>query len=307
MVSEDLRHLNTHVILSMLRSRVDFSPKAPWIIRLSEIFAAIKWDSPLPWEPGGASNVASGANKEKNASPAAATGNASEPVACRHSYEYMASLVGANLGPTSLRKTSNMKDPSSASAGNATHNTSSNSPGKQASSMSRALAPSAEEMASSAVIGSTASRYAAVKSKRSGYFIDSSLGQTTSGATHRPGNSMNASADAASGAKRGKHGSGGSAGGSGGGSAHLSHMLEAVSAQQQSQNYRQLEEKDSMHNTDVPDRHGGSGSPHTRAARRNSPMMVQSCIQHYNTHIGPRIDIINTYKSPHLIVSCCFI
>ena len=40
--------------------------------------------------------------------------------------------------------------------------------------MSRALAPSAEEMASTAVIGSSASRYAAVKSKRSGYFIDAS-------------------------------------------------------------------------------------------------------------------------------------
>lgn len=67
MVSEDLRHLNTHVILSMLRSRVDFSPKAHWIIRLSEIFAAVKWDSPLPWEPGGVGNSTRAANKGKGA------------------------------------------------------------------------------------------------------------------------------------------------------------------------------------------------------------------------------------------------
>jgi hypothetical protein len=30
MVSEDLRHLNTHVVLSLLKSRVDYGPKVEW-------------------------------------------------------------------------------------------------------------------------------------------------------------------------------------------------------------------------------------------------------------------------------------
>lgn len=50
MVSEDLRHLNTHVVLVLIRSRTDYTHKAVYDVALNEIFAAFKGDLLLPWE-----------------------------------------------------------------------------------------------------------------------------------------------------------------------------------------------------------------------------------------------------------------
>ena len=50
MVSEDLRHLNTHVVLVLVKSRTDYTQKAGYDIALNDIFAAFKGDSLLPWE-----------------------------------------------------------------------------------------------------------------------------------------------------------------------------------------------------------------------------------------------------------------
>jgi hypothetical protein len=50
MVSEDLRHLNTHVVLVLVRSRADYAHKAGYDVALNDIFAAFKADSLLPWE-----------------------------------------------------------------------------------------------------------------------------------------------------------------------------------------------------------------------------------------------------------------
>lgn len=57
MVSEDLRHLNTHVVLVLVRSRTDYTQKAGYDIALNEIFAAFKGDSLLPWEVKKTSNI----------------------------------------------------------------------------------------------------------------------------------------------------------------------------------------------------------------------------------------------------------
>jgi hypothetical protein len=57
MVSEDLRHLNTHVVLVLVRSRTDYTHKAGYDIALNEIFAAFKGDSLLPWEVKKSSNI----------------------------------------------------------------------------------------------------------------------------------------------------------------------------------------------------------------------------------------------------------
>mmetsp|Transcript_12211 Transcript_12211/g.18463 ORF Transcript_12211/g.18463 Transcript_12211/m.18463 type:complete len:1084 (+) Transcript_12211:93-3344(+) len=143
MVSEDLRHLNTHVVLSLLKSRVDYGPKAEWYTPLSEIFAAIKWDTPLPWE---GKNASTGKESFSNNSE--------------------------RIGPHSLRKVSGSKS-SSASA---------HTPGSKTRQtyVSRALAPSAEQMMSTDVVGSSASRYAAVKGRRESYFINSTHTQSHS-------------------------------------------------------------------------------------------------------------------------------
>lgn len=165
-----------------------------------------------------------------------------------------------------------MKDPSSGAFGTDPRP---GSPSKQ-SSMSRALAPSADDMISSAVIGSTASRYSSVKSKRQGYFIDSTLGQSV-GTSHRAGTSgTNGTADNSSGSIHSKHSAPGN-GGNGSGSSHLSNMLQAVSAQQQQAQHNRsssgAEERESMH-VDTVDKNGtGGGSLHTRTVRRNSPMV----------------------------------
>ena len=57
MVSEDLRHLNTHVVLVLVRSRTDYTHKSGYDIALNEIFAAFKGDSLLPWEIKKSSNI----------------------------------------------------------------------------------------------------------------------------------------------------------------------------------------------------------------------------------------------------------
>lgn len=57
MVSEDLRHLNTHVVLVLVRSRTDYTHKAGYDVALNEIFAAFKGDSLLPWEIKKSSNI----------------------------------------------------------------------------------------------------------------------------------------------------------------------------------------------------------------------------------------------------------
>ena len=57
MVSEDLRHLNTQIVLALVRSRTDYSQKAGYGNSLGDLFVAFKGDSLLPWETKKTSNV----------------------------------------------------------------------------------------------------------------------------------------------------------------------------------------------------------------------------------------------------------
>lgn len=104
------------------------------------MFAALKWDTPLPWE-----KKKSSMSEQDIANPAP-TG------------------LMDHMGPISLRKTT------SGRSGSVPLST------KVGSNLlfSRALVPSAEQMMSNALIGSTASRYAVIKEKRTGFFLDSS-------------------------------------------------------------------------------------------------------------------------------------
>ena len=128
----------------------------------SEIFAAIKWESPLPWE----------VNKSKDTNSGSGTGKGT-------SAESEAIPID-KTGPHSLRKVSTIRDPATLSASMA----SDRSAALKSSSLSHALAPSADEMAGDVVIGSTTNRYTPhSKAKRTGYFIDSSLGGAPSSST----------------------------------------------------------------------------------------------------------------------------
>lgn len=116
------------------------------------MFAAIQWDNPLPWE---SKNSSSSSMLTKDQLP-----NNNQSL--------------DQLGPISLRKVA---------AGRLGNNTNSNFNtsalpskvyGMNSSLINRALVPSAEQMMSDEMIGSSASRYAAIKEKRAGYFIDTS-------------------------------------------------------------------------------------------------------------------------------------
>jgi hypothetical protein len=107
------------------------------------MFAAIKWETPLPWEKKGP------ATNDQEAANRAAVGLLDQ------------------IGPISLRK--------ARGAGPAGPNAqSTKSPGTSSNLVSRALVPSAEQMMSTALIGSSASRYAVIKERRTGFFLDTS-------------------------------------------------------------------------------------------------------------------------------------
>lgn len=51
MVTEELRHLDTLILLCLLRARTDFSLRAPWVKQLKLIYPSFnKWDAPFAWE-----------------------------------------------------------------------------------------------------------------------------------------------------------------------------------------------------------------------------------------------------------------
>jgi hypothetical protein len=108
------------------------------------MFAAIKWETALPWEnvqkKGHAVNDQEAANR-------AALGLLDQ------------------IGPISLRKSGGT---------GAGPNAQSTKSGINSNLVSRSLVPSAEQMMSTALIGSSASRYAAIKERRTGFFLDTS-------------------------------------------------------------------------------------------------------------------------------------
>lgn len=105
------------------------------------MFAAIRWDTPLPWEKKVAMSDQEAANR-------AAAG------------------LMDQMGPITLRKTTTSRIASTSSP-----------PTSNSGNMhlvNRALVPSAEQMMSNALIGSSASRYAVIKERRTGFFLDTS-------------------------------------------------------------------------------------------------------------------------------------
>lgn len=106
------------------------------------MFAAIKWETPLPWEKKG------GIISDQEAANRAAAG------------------LMDQMGPLSLRKATTSRMSSTSSQAKSTNN---------AHLVNRALVPSAEQMMSNALIGSSASRYAVIKERRTGFFLDTSL------------------------------------------------------------------------------------------------------------------------------------
>jgi hypothetical protein len=60
MITDELRHLDTKILLTLLRSRSDYSPKSAWVKDLNLIYPSLtRWDLPFPWEPD--PNASSGA------------------------------------------------------------------------------------------------------------------------------------------------------------------------------------------------------------------------------------------------------
>lgn len=52
MITDELRHLDTLILLTLLRSRSDYSAKSAWVKELNQIYPSLtKWDNPFPWEP----------------------------------------------------------------------------------------------------------------------------------------------------------------------------------------------------------------------------------------------------------------
>lgn len=51
-VVEDLRHLDTHVVLAFVRNRADAATRAGdlWMKGLNSYYGTLRWDAPLPWE-----------------------------------------------------------------------------------------------------------------------------------------------------------------------------------------------------------------------------------------------------------------
>eukprot|EP01035_Chromulina_nebulosa_P017055 gene17055-22565_t len=50
-IIENLRHLDTAIVLSLVKARADFSPKGcAWVKSLNNAFGQIRWDNQLPWE-----------------------------------------------------------------------------------------------------------------------------------------------------------------------------------------------------------------------------------------------------------------
>ena len=51
MITEQLAHLDTQIVLSLLRSRTDYSNRAPWVKQLNQLYPSFqKWDALFPWE-----------------------------------------------------------------------------------------------------------------------------------------------------------------------------------------------------------------------------------------------------------------
>ncbi len=51
MVTEQLAHLDTQIVLSLLRSRADYSNRAPWVKQLNQLYPSFqKWDALFRWE-----------------------------------------------------------------------------------------------------------------------------------------------------------------------------------------------------------------------------------------------------------------
>lgn len=111
------------------------------------MFAAIQWDNPLPWETKNSSSL---------------------------SNHHSSTGTLDQLGPISLRKVAAGRLVNTNNSNFNTPSTPSKVYGINPNIINRALVPSAEQMMSDEMIGSTASRYAAIKEKRAGYFIDTS-------------------------------------------------------------------------------------------------------------------------------------
>lgn len=51
MITDELRHLDTHILLCLLRARTDFSMRAAWVKQLKLLYPSFnKWDAPFAWE-----------------------------------------------------------------------------------------------------------------------------------------------------------------------------------------------------------------------------------------------------------------
>jgi hypothetical protein len=82
-VIESLRHLDTAIVLALVKARSDFNKgNASWTKKLSDAFGTIKWDAALPWESKKINTIVAFAES-------AAAGSSSQ-----------------SLGPSTLRKTS---------------------------------------------------------------------------------------------------------------------------------------------------------------------------------------------------------
>jgi hypothetical protein len=52
MITDELRHLDTRILLTLLKSRSDFSQKSAWVKELNLIYPSLtRWNQPFPWEP----------------------------------------------------------------------------------------------------------------------------------------------------------------------------------------------------------------------------------------------------------------
>lgn len=125
------------------------------------MFAAIQWDNPLPWEMKNSASL----SKDQISNHHSSQGTLDQ------------------LGPISLRKVAagRLGSNNNSSGNNNNSNSNFNASsipskvyGMNSNLINRALVPSAEQMMSDEMIGSSASRYAAIKEKRAGYFIDTS-------------------------------------------------------------------------------------------------------------------------------------